>query len=289
MMFEQVLVGVDGHPGGRDAIALARQLAAPGARTLLANMYGGGGMLGRGGGLAIAAERSDAQSMLTRERRAAGVEAETVVSFGRPGKGLRELAEDERADLLVVGSSHRGVVGRVLLGNDSIAALNGASCAVAIAPRGYTTARHQVTTIGVGHDGSVEADLAMRAARAVAARYGSTIRLRAVITAQDVSPEPPIPLDWTAETESALERERRRLRAIEGVESDAVYGDPGEQLAALSHQVDLMVVGSRSQAPLGRMMNGSTSNYLARRVHCPLLVLPRALTHSVPASPAEPY
>jgi hypothetical protein len=28
-MFENVLVGVDGHQGGRDAIALARQLAAP--------------------------------------------------------------------------------------------------------------------------------------------------------------------------------------------------------------------------------------------------------------------
>ncbi len=35
-MFRRVLVGVDGRPGGRDAIALARQLAAPDAVTILA-------------------------------------------------------------------------------------------------------------------------------------------------------------------------------------------------------------------------------------------------------------
>jgi hypothetical protein len=30
-MFSKVLVGVDGRPGGRDAIALAKQLMEPGA------------------------------------------------------------------------------------------------------------------------------------------------------------------------------------------------------------------------------------------------------------------
>ncbi len=35
-MFRRVLVGVDGRRGGRDAIALARQLAAPDAVTILA-------------------------------------------------------------------------------------------------------------------------------------------------------------------------------------------------------------------------------------------------------------
>jgi hypothetical protein len=42
----------------------------------------------------------------------------------------------------------------------------------------------------------------------------------------------------------------------------------------LSENVDLLVVGSRGYGSLGRLMNGSTSNYLAGHVHCPLLVLP---------------
>jgi hypothetical protein len=42
-MFDNVLVGVDGRPGGRDALVLARQLAAPAARLTLANIYGEAG------------------------------------------------------------------------------------------------------------------------------------------------------------------------------------------------------------------------------------------------------
>jgi hypothetical protein len=47
-MFSNVLVGVDGRQGGRDAIALARQLAPPQASMTLAHVYGSDWMLGRG-------------------------------------------------------------------------------------------------------------------------------------------------------------------------------------------------------------------------------------------------
>jgi nucleotide-binding universal stress UspA family protein len=40
-MFDKVIVGVDGQQGGSDAIALAEQLAAPGASLTLAHVYGG--------------------------------------------------------------------------------------------------------------------------------------------------------------------------------------------------------------------------------------------------------
>jgi|ERR1019366_10823383 hypothetical protein len=43
-MFANVVVGVDGRQGGRDAIALARQLAAPDAAITLAHVYGGGSL-----------------------------------------------------------------------------------------------------------------------------------------------------------------------------------------------------------------------------------------------------
>ncbi len=40
-LFDRVLVGVDGREGGRDAIALARKVAAPNAEIPLAHVYGG--------------------------------------------------------------------------------------------------------------------------------------------------------------------------------------------------------------------------------------------------------
>ena len=51
--------------------------------------------------------------------------------------------------------------------------------------------------------------------------------------------------------------------------------DPlGEQLAGVSKDIDLLIVGTRNSGPLGGLLTGSTSNHLARRAHCPLLVFP---------------
>ena len=48
-MFERVLVGVDGRAGGRDAIALAQQLARSSSRLVLANVYGTSALRGAAG------------------------------------------------------------------------------------------------------------------------------------------------------------------------------------------------------------------------------------------------
>jgi nucleotide-binding universal stress UspA family protein len=40
-MFDHVLVGIDEHEGGRDALALARKLLAPAGELTLAHVYAG--------------------------------------------------------------------------------------------------------------------------------------------------------------------------------------------------------------------------------------------------------
>ena len=73
--------------------------------------------------------------MLDRERELAGIDAQLLVRGARPvGRGLHELAEEQRADLLVVGSTRHAVIGRVLMGDDCRAALDGAPCALGVAP-----------------------------------------------------------------------------------------------------------------------------------------------------------
>lgn len=76
-----------------------------------------------------------------------------VADAGTP-ETLQRTATEEHADLLVLGSSHRGAVGRVLIGSVTEQILHGAPCAVAVAPVGFhtrdTPARLQ--SIAVGHD-----------------------------------------------------------------------------------------------------------------------------------------
>ena len=99
-MFERVLVGVDGRSGGEDAIALARHLVPASGRLMLANVYGDGGWVGRGGGRVISDERVEARRMLTRARETSSVVAETLVAYdGATGRALHTLAEEKEADL----------------------------------------------------------------------------------------------------------------------------------------------------------------------------------------------
>ncbi|HLM86280.1 MAG TPA: universal stress protein [Solirubrobacteraceae bacterium] len=126
-MFKNVLVGVDGRANGRDAIALASQLVDPGGQLTLAHVHRD-----------EPTGREDSHKLLEEERARAGVEAELISVVSRsPGSGLHQQAQELDADLLVVGSCSHGVLGRVLLGDDSRAALDGAPCTVAIAAQGY--------------------------------------------------------------------------------------------------------------------------------------------------------
>ncbi len=138
-MFKNVLVGVDGRPAGRDAIALAARLTDPEGKLTLAHVYHDvlSPLHAATPGF-LPTEREASHELLERERAAANVSADlrSIVSMS-PAAGLHQQAEDQNADLLVVGSCRRGPFGRVMLGDDTHAALNGAPCAVAVAFHGY--------------------------------------------------------------------------------------------------------------------------------------------------------
>ena len=274
-MFANVLVGVDGRQGGRDAVALALKLAAPEARLTLAHIYGNW-LVGRGASLALPARRKQSAALLARERELAGVVA-ALVSFGDilAARGLRELAERQRAHLLVVGSSRRGKIGHVLMGDDSRAALNGAKCAVAIAPRGYADSGRTIGCIGVGYDSSPESEIALAAARELADRYDCPLKARWVVCLPEVEREAPLPADWGFAADRLRDKHLRRLRDLTNVEGEVTVGGASEELAQFAQDLDLLAVGSRGKGAIDRLLHGSVSSYLVWNVPCPLLVLPR--------------
>src|SRR5208282_3028069 len=111
-MFQNVLVGVDGSPNGRDAIALASRLLDGVGKLTLVNVHGGKlhplHAISPG---ALDEERERSQKLLEQERDAAGVQAELLsVAGGSPGGVLHSQAEELGADLIAVGSSSRGAM-----------------------------------------------------------------------------------------------------------------------------------------------------------------------------------
>ncbi len=99
-----------------------------------------------------------------------GVETDAIASR-TPASTLAETAETDQAQVIVVGSSHRGPVGRTLAGSVGESLLQGASRAVAIAPRGYAERdEERLQRIAVAFDGSSESWAALETAIGLAER-----------------------------------------------------------------------------------------------------------------------
>jgi nucleotide-binding universal stress UspA family protein len=275
-MYRRVLVGVDGGDGGRDAIALAAELVDPDGGVILAHVHAGYPIIGRGASPVYeATERQRASELLNAERRRAGIDAE-VQAIGCPsvGRGLHELGEQLGADLIVVGSTRRGLAGRVLIGDDTRAALDGAPCAVAISPAGYAEHPKAIREIGVAYDETSESEYALGVGRRLAKRHAARVSVLEAIEVpvyNSVTGPVPVDLPYT----ELLDEARARLATLDGVEAHVVYGHAAEELAVYSASVALLVIGSRGYGPLGRLIYGSTVRRLTRNALCPLLVVRR--------------
>jgi nucleotide-binding universal stress UspA family protein len=214
------------------------------------------------------------ESGIARER--SGIEAH-LSAIGSPsvGRGLHQAAEANEADLMVVGSSRRGLLGRVLIADDTNAALNGAPCAVAIAPAGYAQDPQPIKQIGVGYNGSPESKHAIKVGRALADERGTqlsafeSVSIPAYASLAVTGPFPDL-------INSVVQEAIDDIAGLGEVEPHAAYGQPAEELAIYSANLDLLIVGSRGYGPVGRLIHGSTTRQLASTARCPLLVLTRA-------------
>lgn len=284
-MFKNIVIAIAERETGRDAVELAKRLGGEDAHVILSHVYPGDERLWRGSSAEYdAVERTRGKELLNDVREDADLEADLrVIGAASVGSGLHKLAQSADADLLVIGSSRRGLIGRVLLGDDTREALNGAPCAVAIAPQGYAHRGTHASEIGVGYNGSSESEHALQTARALASEWGVKVSAFEIVSLPSyMFAGGMVPIDEPLE--DLIAQARARLEAL-GLEGHAAYGRPSEELALYSASLDLLVVGSRDFGPVGRLVHGSTTHQLARMARCPLLVLTRAARHAEPSAP----
>jgi nucleotide-binding universal stress UspA family protein len=266
VQFRNVVVGVDGRQGGRDAVALAAKLAATDGLTTSVRVLMRDPLVGS----------PDSTRVIDHDQ-VRFIEAPSV------GRGLHELAEAEGADLLVIGSCRRGLMGRVMIGDETSDALNGASCAVAVAPFGYADAPAVIDPIGVAYDGSDESAAALSVGRELAHQHDARLSaFQAVAIPAYVSTPGPGGLAYSVP--ALVDEARARIDALGDVEPHAAFGVAAEELALYSASLGLLILGSRGYGPVGRVIHGSTSRQLARTARCPLLVLPRDAGSRLPSA-----
>ncbi len=223
-----VLIGFEGSDGGRDALELGRVLSAiEGGRAIVAIPHNAG----------LAEEARTALDDPTAEIEEIGVLSPALL--------LVESARRNHAETLVVGSTRRGKVGRVLLGSDVEQILHKTPCEVVVAPTGYASEGHRdLARIAVAVDGTPGSKAVLARAEELARQAGAAIEI--------------IPLDpkhgggwWhgVRDTASAI-------------------------AAACEPDVDLLVAGWRHRMDHFRV--GSVTQRLLTETPCPVLVVPNA-------------
>jgi nucleotide-binding universal stress UspA family protein len=239
----RLLVGYDGSAGAEDALELTRVLDSIGDGDLLGVEVEPGGLNGNS-----------------------------------PAAAIKDLAEDEDVDTIVLGSPHRGAVGRTLIGSVAEAVLHGAPCETTIAPHGYADLGHgPFAAIAVAFDGTPEAKAALARARELAEASRAVLRILTVVV-------PPVALPAAvgytpvnpSDPEKTIEEGHAAAGTAVPVDSRRLDGAPAATLAkACEDGVDLLVVGSRGYGPVARVLLGSVSTRLVETAPCPVLVVPR--------------
>ena len=270
MSFRTVLVGHDLKEGGKDALALGSALAnATGAKLLVAKVFPLEVVPFRDRE-AWHAREVEQLAELIRESEVVGASPDVFASSSR-GRGLYELAEEAGADLVVIGSSSRGTVERAVVGDVAMVLLHGASCAVAVAPRGYRGRSGPIGRITVGYDGSPDARSALDEAFALARAAGAAV---SVVSVPRPAAHGPGPDDVRHLAPAGVE-----------VHTEVVEGDPATVLLDAAGHSDLLVLGSRGYGPVKRVLLGSVSAELLRSSSTPVLVFPRGAPPAAAAAP----
>jgi nucleotide-binding universal stress UspA family protein len=281
-----LLIGYTPTPAGDDAVELGRVLASvTGATPVVAMVFPWPSYLMNAEDERRALERSSEGTFVAIGERFPD-QAPIFEALAEPSAAdaLQRLAGEHRAEMVVVGSAHRGPIGRTLAGSTGSALLHGSPCAVVVAPRGYAVrGAHSLKRVGVAFNGSPESWSALNAAITIAELTDGEVAILVVTEAPLYGYQDALSVLSGDGLHSAQLTNTRHMAelALGRVPADVprdhrlLIGDPGRALAEASADFDLMVCGSRGWGPLRRVILGSTSAALIARAQCPVLVTPR--------------
>jgi nucleotide-binding universal stress UspA family protein len=210
----------------------------------------------------------------TRDECPRRAERELKLPTGRTRDVIARTARAEGADLIAIPVSPDGDTDQAA---QLTRTLLDAGIAVLTVPPS-TDRRPQLLRIGIGHDGSQPAAAALAVVRRIAeAGCGQIARLDIAYVDDSASSMCELDSDvvasgrgtaiewWLAGLAAHVPASVRALRRV---------GDPAGELAELSHDLDLLVIGTRGRAPLRRALTGSVSRKLIATTRCPLLIVP---------------
>lgn len=295
-MFRKVIVGFDGSERGLDALMLGQALTVPEGDLIVCCVHHLQPLSARIDPTEPTIDHTSAQESVERATRMLKGDLTVTPMFiagESTAKTLQRAAISEQADLVVLGSSHRGALGRVLLGSVTQATLREAPCPVAVAPVGFHAHRPEAppTRIAVGHDAVEPTPDALSAAVGLCEQTRAELLLVAVAEDAAVPNPARATMPYTEITQARLRAAEQSVAdALSGVPEtvsatgDVRDGDPAEQLLEVSRDADLLLLGSHGRGIVNRLIMGSVCDRVIRSAACAVLVVPPSKSTDAPAS-----
>lgn len=192
--------------------------------------------------------------------------------YAAPAPALIKMSDE--ADMIVVGTSGRGLLARGVLGSVSSTVVRHANCPVAVVHDERPADRRDAPVL-LGVDGSPVSERATELAFDEASRRG--VDLVAVHAWSDFTTEVPY-LDWATVEEEA---QRSLAESLAGwlesypdvtVHRRVVRDRPAQHLIDEAASAQLVVLGSHGRGSLAGMLLGSVSNTVLHSVRVPVIV-----------------
>jgi nucleotide-binding universal stress UspA family protein len=287
-----ILIGVDDSTRSEDAVAFGRRLAgATDSDVIVACAFPYNDMPSRSASQAYReALKDDATATARKMSRLLDLPDErveiAVIADPSAARALHELAEQRRADLVIVGHTHSGRAGRLVPGATAERLVHGAPCPVAVVPEGF---RDRPLTaprrIGAAYTNTPESVAALAAAASAARALGTRLDVIGVVpqALYETSPMRGEPNASEMRADAARYVHRRLEKIVNGLgdevwaEAVKLEGHPAERLAEHSAGLDVLVMGSRGYGPLHAVLAGGVSGQVIREARCPVIVVPRGV------------
>ena len=202
--------------------------------------------------------------------------------------GLTDLAAEIGAELVVVGSSSFGLLGRVALGSVTERLVHTAAVPVAIAPRGYPLGPDPIRRLTAAYGGEADINGLIPAAAELATQWPVQLRIVSFMVRPvrmfggsiESSAEDLVIQQWSRRTFDDIAKQLNAVRdRISVPDVDVVVGTGHDWREAVEdvpwEAGDMLLLGSGAAGQTARVFLGSAASKILRHAPVPVMIVPR--------------
>ena len=212
----------------------------------------------------------------------------TVHHSSSISQGLMELAGQHGADVVVVGSSSSGLLGRIALGSVTARLVHTSHVPVALAPRGYPASPVPLQRLTIAYGGAADAVGLIATSAELAKQWKVRLRIASFTvppltlfggsTAR--SPEDLVVKQWTSKTTDAAVKQLNAAREEVPIpDVDVVIGTGTDWRQAVENIAwetgDVLLLGSGAAGPMAQVFLGSAASKILRHAPVPVMIVPK--------------